>query len=82
MQFYAEVLMFDGAICYEYLASKMTPLMEVFTLRFSISNPRFLNVDIGVLLESKGLIIDEIAPLSRPEFLQRILPLIVGGMDI
>jgi hypothetical protein len=49
---------------------------------FAISNPRFMNVDIGALLEAKGLILDQIAPLSRPQFLQKILPLITGGMDI
>jgi hypothetical protein len=30
---------------------------------FAISNPRFMNVDIGALLEARGLILDQIAPL-------------------
>jgi hypothetical protein len=82
MPFYAELLMFDAAVCYEHLAGGMTPIMETFTLRFSISNPRFLNVDVGALLESKGLEIDEIAPLGRAEFLQKILPIIARGVDV
>jgi hypothetical protein len=77
MPFHSELLMFDSALSYEYLFKRMRPLMELFMLRFAISHPEVLSVDVGALVEATGFAIDEIAPLSRPEFFKKILSRLV-----
>jgi hypothetical protein len=75
MPFHGEVLLFDAAICHEAIFQKVTPLMEAFLLRFAMSFPEFVTVDVGQLIKSKtGLVIDDIAPLNRSDFLKRVLP--------
>jgi hypothetical protein len=80
--FYTEQLLLDAALCYEHLAGKMRPLMELYMLRFAISHPDFMSIDVRELLQAKGLVFDKVAPLERREFKRLILPLIVRGMDI
>lgn len=76
--FYAEMLMHDAALCYEFVFKRMTPLMDVFMFRFVLSNPTSFRGDLKAFVESKGLKIDEIHPLDRSEFLARILPLAIA----
>jgi hypothetical protein len=77
MPFHGEVLLFDSAICHEAIFQKVTPLMEAFLLRFAMSFPEFITVDIGELIKAEtGLVIDDIAPLNRRDFLKRVLPLL------
>jgi hypothetical protein len=77
MPFHGEVLLFDSAICHEANFQKATPLMKAFLLRFAMSFPEFVTVDIGELIKAEtGLVIDDIAPLNRSDFLKRVLPLL------
>lgn len=73
---YGELLMHDSCISFEHLVGDMRPLMELYMLRFVIENPRVLKPDVPLddLLAAKGFKIDEVAPLSRPEFFKRVFP--------
>jgi hypothetical protein len=77
MPFHGEVLLFDSAICHEAIFQKVTPLMKAFLLRFAMSFPEFVTVDIGELVKAEtGIVIEDLAPLNRSDFLKRVLPLL------
>ena len=76
--YYGDMLMYDSCICFEHLAKKMRPLFEAYMLRFVIEHPEHLHLTVSLddLLASRGLKLSDVAPLSRPEFLERVLPVV------
>jgi hypothetical protein len=75
--YYAELLIYDGCLCFEHLAKKMRPLMEAFMTRFVMERPEHLSPGLtidGILEVRCGLKISEVQPLSRQEFLKRAMP--------
>jgi hypothetical protein len=52
--FYGDVLLYDSALCYEFVFKKMTPLMDVFMFRFVLSNPVYFKGDLKAFVESKA----------------------------
>jgi hypothetical protein len=77
MPFHGEILLFDSALCHEAIFQSATPLMKAFLVRFAMSFPEYVTVDIGELIKAEtGLVIDDIAPLNRSDFLKRVLPLL------
>src|SRR6266496_1265418 len=51
--FYAEMLIQDAALSYEFVFGRMTPLMEVFMFRFVLSNPTSFRGDLALLKSSR-----------------------------
>lgn len=76
--FYGELLMYDSCLCFEHLVGKTRPLMEAYLLRFMISHPEHLKpcVPLEDLIASRGFELQELAPLGRREFLEKVLPLL------
>jgi hypothetical protein len=76
--YFGEMLMYDSCICFEHLAKKMRPLLEAYMLRFVIEHPEYLHLTVPLddLLTSRGLKLSEVPPLSRPEFLKRVPPVV------
>jgi hypothetical protein len=71
----AELFMIDALAVYEDLGNHLTPLMRLFALRFALSYPDVLPFDLTAKIPV-GLSVDEVAKLSRMEFLEEILPLL------
>ena len=73
--FVAESFMIDAVLTYKAIYGERTPLMSLFSLRFSFEHPDFLLRDqeafehlaqvSGVGLESRKQFFDELRPLFR-----------------
>jgi hypothetical protein len=72
----AELFIIDAIALYEDLGNHLTPLMKLFSLRFALSYPSTLPFDLTLAKFPVSVRVDEVAKLGRPEFLQKILPLL------
>jgi hypothetical protein len=71
----SEMCMIDAVSLYEDLFHRLTPLMRLFALRFSLSWPNIASVDMMKSKLIKGVELPKnIAQLSRSEFLNGLLP--------
>lgn len=71
----AELVMIDAMAVYEDLGNHLTPLMKLFALRFALSYPDTLPFDFTPKLPV-GVRVDDVAKLSRAEFLKNVPPLL------
>jgi hypothetical protein len=66
----AEVILIDNIGTYERLFDSLTPLMKLFAIRFSIEHPDKFPLKLTI----KGFKIEDLARLTRWQFLKEILP--------
>jgi hypothetical protein len=69
----AELFIIDALALYEDLSNHLTPLMKLFALRFAASYPDTLPFDLTAKLPV-GVRRDDLAKLSRADFLKEVLP--------
>jgi hypothetical protein len=72
----AEHLMFEAVVCYTDLFEEITPLMRLYFVRFILSNPQFFRNEVMPKFFDK-LPRDEFARLSRSEFFEKSLALLI-----
>ena len=65
--------MLDCLAMYERLFGKVTPLMSVFGIWQSVSNP-----NIGLNIDTSGIKVEDLAGLGRADFLKNVLPRLEG----
>jgi hypothetical protein len=66
----AEMILIDNISTYQGLFDSLTPLMKLFAIRFSIEHPDILPLKLTL----KGFEIEDLARLTRSQFLKEILP--------
>ena len=69
-----ELVLIDCASMYQRLFDSLTPLMMLFALRYSLFNPEAFPIKI----DTEGIEIENLARLSRPDFLKKVLPRLRG----
>jgi len=69
----AELFIIDAMALYEDLGNHLTPLMKLFAIRFALLQPDILPFDVAVKLPV-GVQRDDLAKLSRADFLKEVLP--------
>jgi hypothetical protein len=70
---HTELVMLDCLAMYERLFGKVTPLMSVFGIWQSVSNP-----NIGLNIDTSGIKVEDLAGLGRADFLKNVLPRLEG----
>jgi hypothetical protein len=68
-----EIIMWDAVQCYLGVHDRLTPLMRLFAVRFTLENPRFINPAFSPGVFLNDIAVDDIGHLCRSEFLLECL---------
>jgi hypothetical protein len=71
---FGDMHLIDDVISYQELYDKLTPIMRLFATRFAVEYLHILPVDETAKQVLMGIQIDDLAELSRSEFLVKCLP--------
>ncbi|MFN2624232.1 MAG: hypothetical protein ABR611_15455 [Chthoniobacterales bacterium] len=74
----AELTIIDALAVVENMNHPLSPIMKLFAIRFALTHPNILPLDFALAKFPIGLDVNQIGKLSRPDFLEKILPLIGG----
>lgn len=69
-----ELTLVDCVSMHQRLFDALTPIMNLYALRFSLFNPGAFPTKVSV----KGIEIEDLIRLSRPDFLEKVLPRLRG----
>lgn len=82
---YAELLLLDAVVCHQRLFQEWTPLMRCFYARFTLENPRLIELMTKPLAREyfrHALEVERLGDLNRVDYLYEVLPVLTEGFPM